>query len=201
MARSVGLVLITPRRPSPSQLESLPAATIVPVHGTLSRAACEGCGAEMPIGEFCDKVRASVKDIYATDTAAPAESSNILCGKCGKPTVKPTTVLFGGSLPEAFFSCSEADLPSLDLLIVAGTSLAVAPANSLVYRAPDSTVRPPPHYHRMAHGLARVADATCGAVVQVRVVVNRERVGEDLGIDYGGRDVLLEGDCDEARRV
>ena len=52
---------------------------------------------------------------------------------------------------------SEEDLPTCDLLIVAGTSLVVSPANSLVYRVPEETIR---------------------------VVVNNERVGENLDIDY-----------------
>ena len=49
-------------------------------------------------------MRTNIKDIYGKDPAAPAESSPIVCGACGKPTLKPTTVLFGASLPEEFFS-------------------------------------------------------------------------------------------------
>ena len=61
---------------------------------------------------FCDAVAENVKDIYGQDETAPAESTNILCVKCGSPTVKPATVLFGGSLPDAFFQLSEEDLPA-----------------------------------------------------------------------------------------
>ena len=67
---------------------------------------------------------------------------------------------------------SEEDLPTADLLIVAGTSLVVSPANSLVYRVPDTT-------HR--------------------VIINNEEVGHDLGIDYGAdaeRDFFAQGNCD-----
>ena len=80
--------------------------------------------------------------------------------------------LFGSSLPEEFFVRSEEDLPTADLLIVAGTSLVVSPANSLVYRVPDTT-------HR--------------------VIINNEEVGHDLGIDYGTnaeRDFFAQGNCD-----
>ena len=52
-------------------------------------------------------------------------------------------------------------------------ALVVSPANSLVYRCPDSTVR---------------------------VVVNQDPVGEDLGINYGPnaeRDFFAKGKCDE----
>mmetsp|Transcript_74428 Transcript_74428/g.174671 ORF Transcript_74428/g.174671 Transcript_74428/m.174671 type:complete len:113 (-) Transcript_74428:23-361(-) len=65
------------------------------------------------------------------------------------------------------------DVPELDLLIVAGTSLTVSPANSLV-----GGVGP-----------------QC-----VRLLVNRDRVGEDLGLRFGPdsqRDVFAAGDCDE----
>eukprot|EP00930_Biecheleria_cincta_P096670 TRINITY_DN88491_c0_g1_i1.p1 TRINITY_DN88491_c0_g1~~TRINITY_DN88491_c0_g1_i1.p1 ORF type:complete len:422 (+),score=69.85 TRINITY_DN88491_c0_g1_i1:59-1324(+) len=144
------------------------------VHGSLGQVHCEYCGAGMPLDKFCSEVRAKIKDIYGIDDAAPAESSNILCQNCGHPCVKPSTVLFGSSLPSDFFDRSSADLPKADLLIIAGTSLVVAPANSVV-----TMVR-----------------SDCP-----RLIVNRERVGQDLGIRYGpdaSRDVFV-GDrpCDE----
>ena len=113
------------------QCASIPPEKIVPVHGSIGRVACESCGAPEGFGAFCDKVRTSIKDIYGRDPAAPASSCAILCVACGQPTVKPTTVLFGASLPEAFFSHTAEDLPAVDLLIVAGTSLVVSPANSI----------------------------------------------------------------------
>jgi NAD+-dependent protein deacetylase sirtuin 2 len=150
----------------------VPNDRIVHVHGTLSKAACEGCGAEMDHDDFCEQVRTNIKDIYdrAEDSGddvegAPAAPPNkrevsstpILCPSCHMPLVKPTTVLFGRSLPAEFYERSEQDLPTADLLIIAGTSLVVSPANSLVYRVPESTIR---------------------------VVVNRVPVGEELGIEY-----------------
>ena len=63
-------------------------------------------------------------------------------------------------------------MPKCDLLIVAGTSLVVSPANSLVYKVPDTTVR---------------------------VVINNEPVGQELGIDYSSgakRDFFAKGDCE-----
>ena len=155
------------------QCTDIPPEKIVSVHGTLSRACCEGCGHSVDFGEFCDAVRTQIKDIYKQDNQAPKASSEILCEKCSKPLVKPETVLFGRSLPSAFFECAREDLQTLDLLIVAGTSLVVSPANSLVYNVPDDTIR---------------------------VVVNRDPVGADLGIDYGSdaeRDFFAQGNCDE----
>jgi NAD-dependent deacetylase sirtuin 2 len=100
----------------------------------------------------------------------------------------PSTFL-SWQLPEEFFEKTEADLPNVDLLIVAGsaiahrkrtaphnrftiaqsigvlcccagTSLTVGPANSVVYRVPKHTVR---------------------------LLVNNEPVGEELGIEYGSK--------------
>ncbi|CAE7206239.1 sirt2 [Symbiodinium sp. KB8] len=124
------------------------------VHGSLARVSCEGCGYEMPFDDFCAQVRTNVKDIYRTDPTAPAESSNINCPR--------------------FFEQLD-DLNGADLLIVAGTSLVVSPANSVVmYVAKDC----------------------------LRLIVNKEPVGQDLGIRYGKdatRDVWAgEVSCDEA---
>ena len=59
------------------------------------------------------------------------------------------------------------------MLIISGTSLVVSPANSLVYRVADEAAR---------------------------LIINRDEVGQELGITYGqrgGRDFFMEGDCDE----
>lgn len=44
------------------------------------------------------QVRSNIKDIYGLDPEAPTVSTPIRCAACGKPTLKPTTVLFGGSM-------------------------------------------------------------------------------------------------------
>jgi NAD-dependent SIR2 family protein deacetylase len=155
------------------QCEEIPSEKIVGVHGTLSKAACEGCGQEADFDEFCDTVQSNIKDIYKQDESAPVESTPILCKSCHKPLVKPTTVLFGRSLPQTFFECVQNDLPQIDLLIVAGTSLVVYPANTLVERVPENTIR---------------------------VIVNRDPVGQQLGIQYGEdavRDLFFQGNCDD----
>ncbi|KAJ8599393.1 hypothetical protein CTAYLR_007043 [Chrysophaeum taylorii] len=57
---------------------------IVPCHGTIARAACEACGAEMLFDDDCAAVRANIKDIY--DPEAPAVSTNFRDGGArGKP--------------------------------------------------------------------------------------------------------------------
>lgn len=154
---------------------SLPPEKIVSVHGSIGRVACEGCGTSTCVDMFCDDVQENIKDVYGVDPEAPAKSSPITCAACHRPLVKPTTVLFGGSLPEEFFRRCRVDLPSADLLIIAGTSLVVSPANSVVHLVAATTTR---------------------------VVINDEPVGEDLGIRYDddnddARDLFLRGDCDK----
>eukprot|EP00965_Chrysotila_dentata_P225315 6194669-Pleurochrysis_carterae.AAC.2 len=82
------------------QLSRIPPDRITPVHGSIRCVACESCGHPHDFERFCNAVRTSIKDISGTDPTAPKESRNVLCDKCRKPTVKPTTVLFGAQLPE-----------------------------------------------------------------------------------------------------
>jgi NAD-dependent SIR2 family protein deacetylase len=162
------------------QCSELPSEKVIAVHGTLSEASCEGCGHVANYDAFCDRVQHQIKDIYCTDPSAdprlhPTESTPILCEKCQLPLVKPRTVLFGRSLPDEFWDRVHDDCQRCDLLIVAGTSLVVAPANMLVQMVPPSCVR---------------------------VVANLEPVGTELGIDaYGleqsSRDGFMEGPTDE----
>jgi NAD+-dependent protein deacetylase sirtuin 2 len=195
------------------QLDDIPKDKIVAVHGSIALASCEGCGKSADMADFCQQLQTNIKDIYnlnsdsdhgngnnnsddaisvTTATAAPKESTPILCQHCHEPLVKPSTVLFGRNLPLEFFQRAQQDLPTLDVLIVAGTSLVVSPANALVHQAPDTTCR---------------------------VIVNREPVGRELGIEYDddivvecidaasggddhcrtsatGRDLFAQGDCD-----
>ena len=168
------------------QCDAIPTEKIVSVHGTISKVECEGCGASYPFDDFCEKVQSNIRDIYNdgtndTEASSPTKSSPIPCLSCGRPLVKPNTVLFGRNLPSEFFVRAEEDLPGVDLLIIAGTSLVVSPANSLVYNVPETTTR---------------------------VVINLDEVGAELGIDYDNedandadktdrRDLFLRGTCDE----
>jgi NAD+-dependent protein deacetylase sirtuin 2 len=157
------------------QCEGIPVGKIVPIHGTVREASCEGCGTDLDYVQFCKKVRSNIKDIYTKCSEdSPKESKAIFCDHCQQPLVKPKTVLFGRQLPDKFFQCVQQDLPNLDLLIIAGTSLVVSPANTLVPSAPASAVR---------------------------VIVNKEQVGSELGLVYGDandkRDFFAQGECDD----
>ena len=72
-----------------------------------------------------------------------------------------------------FFEHVPDDVSNVDLMIVIGTSLRVAPANSLVWRVPKSSMR---------------------------LLVNREEVGWHLGMHFGEnaeRDFFAEGSCED----
>ena len=57
------------------QCRDLPPDKIVNVHGTISRASCEGCGHEHDYHAFCNSVQSKIKDIYKMDPNAPEELS------------------------------------------------------------------------------------------------------------------------------
>ncbi len=142
------------------------------MHGTVGEVICEACGAPADFDEFCGRVRANIKDLYGVDPAAPAASQAVPCGACGAAQLKPNTVLFGSPISQQFFARCAEDLGGVNLLIVAGTSLVVAPANGIVAAVPAAALR---------------------------LVVNTQRVGEELGLDYdapGGRDLFGQGPCD-----
>uniref|UniRef100_A0A7S2H762 Deacetylase sirtuin-type domain-containing protein n=1 Tax=Helicotheca tamesis TaxID=374047 RepID=A0A7S2H762_9STRA len=156
-----------------TQCTDLPQNKVVAVHGSMGQAHCEICDTPHDFQWFCNAVKTQIKDVTGQDPAAPQTSTPIPCRNCGRNTVKPTIVLFRSNLPAEFFERIRDDLPSVDLLIVVGTSLTVAPANSLVYKVPHDALR---------------------------LVVNNEPVGVRLGIRYGEestRDFFGRGKCDE----
>jgi NAD-dependent SIR2 family protein deacetylase len=166
------------------QCKGLPADKVIQVHGSLDRAICLRCGtAEKSFDDYCNRIRTNIQDLSKnnnnkkhmadneeteqTATAMPppvetetSESEPIPCHLCGYAAVKPTVILFGEDLPLDFAQQSIKDTPHADLLIIIGTSLAVAPVNFLVPRVPPTTRR---------------------------LVVNNVPVGSMLGIDYTPR--------------
>ena len=155
------------------QCSTLPDGKRIAVHGSMDQAECAVCGEMYPnFDEFCRRVKTQIKDITGQDPNAPTESTPIRCPFCNAPSVKPAIVLFRSSLPKEFFRKVPDDVKDVDLLIIIGTSLHVAPANSLVWRVPKRAMR---------------------------VLVNREAVGWHLGLnfDHNDRDFLGQGDCEQ----
>lgn len=120
--------------------QALPKEKVVPVHGSLAKAECEGCKTPHDFGEFQDKVRDKIRDIYKKGPEGPEVSENILCKECKMPLVKPATVLYGRSLPDEYHERLTSDLPLSDALVVVGTSLTVAPACLLPFQAPGHKI-------------------------------------------------------------
>jgi NAD-dependent SIR2 family protein deacetylase len=139
------------------QCMQLPQDKVIAVHGSMDRAECARCANRMDFGQFCNLVQEQIKDLTGQDTNAPTESTPITCPTCGYDSVKPAIVLFRSNLPKQFFESVPNDVKDVDLLFIFGTSLKVAPANSLVWRVPKSAMR---------------------------VLVNREIVGEHLGLIF-----------------
>ena len=155
---------------------------LVYVHGNISDVSCEFCGASADKDKFYHDVRSKVKNIYdVVDTRAPSHSSTILCAACGRPGVKPDTVLFGQLLPSKVYECSSLDFPidrlhtpsPVDLMIIAGTSLTVYPAAGFPALLPHGTPR---------------------------LVINNEPVGTALrsSLREDDCDCFLQGDCDSS---
>ena len=155
------------------QCEGLGHQRRIAVHGSMDEAECATCGAKMDFDIFCNKIQYQIKDILGKDPLAPVQSTPIVCESCGADTVKPSIVLFRSRLPEVFFENVPNDVKDIDLLLILGTSLAVAPANSLVTRIPRSSMR---------------------------VLMNREPVGRNLGLDYESkdRDYFAQGNCEDS---
>uniref|UniRef100_A0A0G4HT79 Deacetylase sirtuin-type domain-containing protein n=1 Tax=Chromera velia CCMP2878 TaxID=1169474 RepID=A0A0G4HT79_9ALVE len=156
----------------------VPSEKVLEVHGSIRNCVCSECGTSFPFQNFAEKVRESVKSLHGLDASAPSESSvgSFQCESkffCNG-IIRPAVVLFGESLPKSFDVAMDEEVSKADLLLVAGTSLTVAPANQVPSVVPLSCVR---------------------------LVINGQRVGEHCGLvfdsPYSQRDLLLEGDLDE----
>lgn len=86
--------------------------TVYEIHGTIYKNHCIRCGKEY-----------SAEDVF--------NSKDIPTCSCGG-TIKPDVVLYGEGLPEDIFVEARKAIYNADMLIVAGTSLVVYPANSLI---------------------------------------------------------------------
>jgi len=157
------------------QCEQLPREKVINVHGTMDRVDCAMCGNEsMDMETFADAIQRQIKDLSGKDETAPTESTPIICSVCGCNTMKPAIVLFHQDLPAEFYHKVPEDVKGVDLLIILGTSLHVAPANGIVWRVPKSAMR---------------------------VLVNRELVGAHLGLNFDTettkRDYFAQGNCED----
>ena len=95
-------------------------STVYEVHGHLRTATCQACG-HQEAGE--PLLRAFL------------ENGNTPRCKLCSGAIKPDVILFGENLPAAPFAAARNAVRQCDLLLVAGSSLAVWPVNELPYLA------------------------------------------------------------------
>ncbi|HEU4945444.1 MAG TPA: NAD-dependent deacylase [Solirubrobacterales bacterium] len=88
---------------------------VVEVHGSIATSSCRGCHASYGIDE--------VEALFGADGVA-------ICLACDGP-VKPDVVLFGELLPESAMARAQELAEAAELLICAGSSLAVYPVAAL----------------------------------------------------------------------
>ncbi len=93
---------------------------VLEVHGHIRNATCVRCYKVFDIS--------AVMDALTTDSAIP------LCDECGGP-LKPNAILFGEQLPVHTLFQARAAAAQADLILVAGSSLEVAPISELPHDA------------------------------------------------------------------
>jgi NAD-dependent deacetylase len=86
------------------------------VHGHLSDATCVECYRVVPVDQLNDQVIETGEVLY--------------CSSCGG-VLKPNVILFGEQLPIRVLHASQRAARECDLMLVAGSSLTVAPAADL----------------------------------------------------------------------
>ena len=141
-------------------LAGVSADKLVESHGSFSSARCIDCNTSA--------------DITKVKEAIFSNRVPVLCDSCSG-FVKPDITFFGEMLPNRFHELSPSDFEQCDLLIILGTSLKVAPFNSLPSQVEDTVPR---------------------------LLINRDPVHgtgfEPLIFDgpCAYRDIFLPGDCD-----
>ena len=107
--------------------------------------------------------------------------------------VKPDIVFFGENLPERFGEKAYEDFPKCDLLIVAGTSLAVHPFAGLINQPGEDAPR-------LLVNRERVGEADAHVRAMAALVGHTAGLGFDFAPESNRRDALFLGDCDDGFR-
>ncbi len=126
LARLAGTVdtwVITQNIDGLHQRAGSPTDRVLELHGTLSLAACVGCGDRSPMEAVLDRVRAGEAD--------PP------CPRCGG-ILKSATVMFGQALDRSVLAAAVRAAAECDLMLAIGSTLMVEPAASLCAVAADA---------------------------------------------------------------
>lgn len=153
----------------------LPEDKVVEAHGTFHRAYCKACKKAYSIHWLQKAIFAAENCAFSQDGVPTCEVAG-----CGG-VVRPDVVLFGEPLSRRFFSAAHYDFKECDLLLVFGTSLAVAPFNGIVGRPASGVPR------------VYVNKTKPGATGLIGWVM-----GKGKSVSFEGANDLVElGDCDE----
>ena len=90
--------------------------TVYELHGSLRSATCQGCHTKFDCLPLWQQ--------YASDGRIPT------CANCGH-ILKPNVILFGEMMPALILRVAQEEAKRCDLMLVAGSSLEVAPAGDL----------------------------------------------------------------------
>ncbi len=166
----------------------LPADKLVAAHGNVDSATCIDTGRPVPVEELKRALGVGSRGSDSAHRDSDSDDDHDDDDKYNDDKgwmelavrhgglVKPDIVFFGEALPARFGCLVGPDLGAADLLVVAGTSLAVRPVASLVDWLPERVPR---------------------------VLVNRELVGgfddfdDDLAVGSAHRDTFVKGDADD----
>jgi NAD-dependent deacetylase len=99
---------------------------VIEVHGHLRQATCIQCYQRLPARPIIER--------FVADGEVPR------CGECGG-VVKPDVILFGEQLPVQALHDAQQEAKRCDVLLVAGSSLEVAPVGDLPLLARDAGAR------------------------------------------------------------
>ena len=152
---------------------------VVEAHGTFHRVYCKKCRRAYSIHWLQRAIFAKEDCAYSSGGVPRCEAAG-----CGG-VVRPDVVLFGEPLPRRFFSAAHHDFKECDLVLVFGTSLAVAPFNNIVGKAGNHVPR------------VFINKTKPGATGLIGWVMG---MGRNVNFD-GPNDLVELGDCDEKVRV
>lgn len=122
---------------------------VLELHGSIVRVRCVSCG-------DCRE---------RTDEFASVPPA---CGRCGDGMLRPDVVWFGEPLPQDVWGEAIRQAGSCDVMVIAGTSLEVSPANTLPYHARQggaATIEVNPAETCMSSYMDHAVRGTCAGVI------------------------------------
>ena len=150
----------------------VPKEKVVAAHGNFDGARC---------------LNGHAADVDEVEKACRAGGTPLRCATCDE-YIKPDIVFFGEALPQRFNRLAATDFDDCDLLIVAGTSLAVHPFAGLVDFPSEDTPR-------------LLVNREVVGELDPRMRSLRRMLGRGAGFDFSEegnyRDALWLGDCDD----